>query len=154
MAAAWELPFQLSQTCSLPRKHFTDDTLDTSNGSESPTTQQELLRESPSVLGQGGLQLGGWDRMFLWSQGVIQALQAFLSESAGVGGGRWLLASLGDPRILSPKQSAVPLGSLPCPFCFISFTPCRLLDIYDITIFPWTYRRLQRREKHAFAPWS
>lgn len=101
MAAAWELPFQLSQTFSLPRKHFTDDTLDNSNGSESPTTQQELVWESPWVLGRGRQQVGGWDRMFLWSQGVIWAQPTFLSESAGVGGGPWLLASPEDPQILS-----------------------------------------------------
>lgn len=136
MAAARELPFQLSQTFSLPRKHFTNDTLDNSNGSESPTTQQELLWESPLVLGQGGRQLGGWDRMFLWSQGVIQALQAFLSESAGVGGGPWLLASHEDPRILSSKWSAVLPVSLPFASCSISFTSGQLLDVCNITILP------------------
>lgn len=151
MAAAWELPFQLSQTFSLPRKHFTNDTLDNSNGSESPTTQQELLWESPSVLGQGGRQLGGWDRMFLWSQGVIQALQAFLSESAGVGGGPWLPTSREDPWILSSKWSAVLLGCLSFSSCSISFTPCQLSDVYDVPILLSAYRRLQRSGKYTSA---
>lgn len=58
--------------------------------------------ESPWVLGQGGQQrLGGRDRMFLWSQGGIQAQPAFLSESVGVGGGPWLPASHEDLGMLS-----------------------------------------------------
>lgn len=124
MAAAWELPFQLSQTFSLPRKHFTEDTLDKSDGSESPTTQQELVWESPWVLGQGGQQrLGGRDRMFLRSQGVIQAQPAFLSESAGVGGGPWLLASHEDLGILSSKGFPVLQAFTLFPLALLSFYP-------------------------------
>lgn len=66
------------------------------------------------LLGQGGQQLlGGRDRTFLWSQGGIQAQAAFLSESDGVGGGPWLLASHEDPQIWCSNGLALLPGFLP-----------------------------------------
>lgn len=82
--------------------------------------------ESPLVLlGQGWQQqLGGWDRMFLWSRGGIQAQAAFLSESGGVGGGPWLLASHEDPTNLELQWVSCTSGLSPSSFLrFPLFTP-------------------------------
>ena len=69
-----ELPSLLPQTFSLPRQHFTNDTLDNRRSFESPATQGAGGWGKSLSRGGGGWPLGGWDRASLWSPGRIQVL--------------------------------------------------------------------------------
>ena len=74
MAPAQGAPLQLSQAFSLPRKHFTNDTLDNRSSSESPATQGAGGLGKSLSTGKGRWQLGARDTASLWSLGMIQVL--------------------------------------------------------------------------------
>lgn len=74
-------PLQLSQTFSLPRKHFTNDTLDNRSSFESPATQGAGGLGKSLSTDKGRWQLGARDTASLWSLGMIDPCPYFLKKT-------------------------------------------------------------------------